>query len=172
MEYNVENFQLGRFTSNVIVSDDLKTALIKKDYTLYCIDISSGKASFNNESNYKILNTVEKYQFIDSNKILCLMTKSQIGTLYIYDVITGNKKELIDFIDSFDLSQDKQHIVYSENVHGTVYIGKLNNDQIMDKTVIYKGQTVNLTWNGDNKKILLYNHEGNPFPVAYVVELK
>lgn len=78
------------------------------------------------------------------------------GTLYLYDRRTGELSVLLEKVDNFTFSQNRMYIAYSLYDKDTIYVGKLQDKNVLYKEAAFHGVTSStLYWSPDDKRLLI-----------------
>lgn len=172
-QYNISNLRNISGYGNVMVSDDAKHAFLALHSGLYLVDLSSLPKDISGLEPYKIDNSiVPSYTFISNSEVLFVGGKGELCSLYYYNINTKEKKEILESVSSFKLSNSKSHIAYTNG--STLYVGILEDYKITNASTVFKGNiAAPMWWNKDNIKFVFSGSEqGNGNFKQYVAGLK
>jgi hypothetical protein len=172
-QYNISNLRNISGYGDVMISDDAKHAFLALHSGLYLVDLSSLPKDISCLEPYKISNgTVSSYTFINNSEVLFVGAKGEFPALYYYNLNTREKKEILESVSSFILSNSKSHIAYT--IGSTLYVGALTDYKIANASTVFKGNiAARMWWNKDNMKFVFSGSEqGDGNFKQYVAELK
>ncbi|MBU5266524.1 WD40 repeat domain-containing protein [Virgibacillus proomii] len=82
------------------------------------------------------------------------------GTLYEYDRRNGELSVLLEKVGSFEFSQDRKYIAYSQHDNDTIYAAKFQGKNVLHKEPIYHGIVPSqMFWSPNNNNLLIYGHK-------------
>lgn len=172
-QYNISNLRNMSGYGDVMVSNDAKHAFLALHSGLYLVDLSSLPKDIVNLEEFKISSgNITNYMFLNNSEAIFVGTKGEITSLYYYNIISKEKKEILESVSSFILSNNQKHIAYT--ISSTLYVGILDEFKITNPSEIFKGNVAaGMWWNKNNMKFIFSGSEqmdGN-FK-QYVAELK
>lgn len=156
----------GTFFS-VKLTDDGNSALLSvegADRSAFLLETKQGNA-FTSQYEHE---TGGQADFLDNNR---LMYTGADNVLYVYDLRTAETATILEQVGSFKLSQDKKVLAYTYKSKDEIFAGKLQGNNILHGTSVYKGVIPSfMLWSPDNSRLLidgrkLYAMESAPAPI-------
>lgn len=167
-------YDKGSTICSISPSDDCKYAILITLSSInihyenaYLIDISNDTSSFNNTNElqkYKIEeNYVRSAYFFDNSTIAFTTTSdnsdSSPYSLYLYDINSKNKKELLSNVSSCAVSPDFKYIVFTNKDSNKLQLAEFNKQSmsISNTHTAYEDESVKkgmISWSPDNKKLI------------------
>ena len=76
--------------------------------------------------------------------------------MYVYDRRNHELSILLEKVDSFEFSQDRKYVAYSQNGEDTIYAGKLQGKNVLSAEPIYHGVIPSkMYWSSDHRRLLV-----------------
>lgn len=166
----------------VIVSDDGKMALIVLDEYGHGRRIAMGAVNGNTiDVQYEHEIGADQAAWLNDDQFVFLGTE---GTLYVYDRRNHELSILLEKVDSFEFSQDRKYVAYSQNGEDTIYAGKLQGKSVLSAEPIYHGVIPSkMYWSPHHRRLLVngrknYSKEKGPVAIEptdqqpFIIEFK
>lgn len=180
--YRLKGLETEALPFKVIVSDDGKMALIVLDEYGHGRRIAMGAVNGNAiDVQYEHEIGTDQAAWLNDDQFVFLGTE---GTLYVYDRRNHELSILLEKVDSFEFSQDRKYVAYSQNGENTIYAGKLQGKNILSAEPIYHGVIPSkMYWGPDHRRLLVngrknYSKEQGPVAIEptehqpFIIEFK
>ncbi|GLC31880.1 hypothetical protein [Clostridium omnivorum] len=172
-QYYITNLRNISGYGDVKVSDDAKHAFLALHSGLYLVDLYSLPKDIWGLEEFKISSgNISSYMFLNNSEALFVGSKGEITSLYQYDLNSKERKEILESVSNFILSNNQRHIAYT--INSNLYVGILKDFTITNSSSIFKGNiAAQMWWNEDNLKFVFSGSEqGNGNFKQYIAELK
>ncbi len=180
--YRLKGLETEALPLKVIVSDDGKMVLIVLDEYGHGRRIAMGAVKGNTiDVQYEHEIGADQAAWLNDDQFVFLGTE---GTLYVYDRRNHELSILLEKVDSFEFSQDRKYVAYSQNGEDTIYAGKLQGKNVLSAEPIYHGVIPSkMYWSPDHRRLLVngrknYSKEKGPVAIEptdqqpFIIEFK
>ncbi|MDQ6422896.1 hypothetical protein RB620_26055 [Paenibacillus sp. LHD-117] len=153
------------FYLSVRLSDDGSSALIVKEGKNDPLSFELGKLKENKfETQYEhTLNQSGAVDWLDGDRVAFVGTDR---TLFSYDLRNEGYSVLLDQVDGFALSDDRQYIAYA-TAEATVDVAKLQGNNLLSKKTVYRGFVADqLSWSPDGGALLIHGRKPYDGPIV------
>ncbi|WP_053374472.1 hypothetical protein [Paenibacillus sp. FJAT-27812] len=151
-QYAIPNWQRTDYITYVKIADDGLGALVVKTNEMQS-DVLFGSLKDSEFATHYI-------HAISYDGSVDWLTNDQIafvapdGSLFAYDRRNGAASTLLKQVGSFQVSQDRRYIAYSQG--DMIYAGKLQGNNILYEKSIYQGLVpAQMAWSTDSSKLLI-----------------